>query len=181
MLLLSLLPETMQNALHYQRSTVANAEYWRLISGHLLHSNYWHLAMNLGGLALVMLLHGSYHTSWQLWLRVATASLLISIAIYLWSPDIAIYVGLSGVLHALLCWGALVDIQRKEPTGSLLLIGLIGKVGWEQWHGADAQLAALINAEVAIDAHLYGLISGMLLWCATLVCQRFWPANSSSR
>lgn len=164
MLLLALLPSQFTSLLELNRGAVAQGQYWRIVSGHFLHSNYWHLLLNLGGLLLVMLLHGQYFTQHRMLLLLTLSSALIGVAIYLFSPAIQIYVGLSGVLHALLCIGALIDIQRKEMTGYLLLAGLIIKAGYEQWYGADQQLAELISADVAIDAHLYGVITGFILW-----------------
>ena len=52
-----MLPESMQHILAYQKANVASGEAWRLISGHLLHSNFYHLLLNGGGLLVIMLLH----------------------------------------------------------------------------------------------------------------------------
>lgn len=171
--LLALLPHSWQQLLQYHRDAIAMGEYWRLFSGHLLHSNYWHLLMNLGGLLLAMLLHGVYSDYRQRVLSWLLSALAISLALYYFSPQLHIYVGLSGLLHAMLTLGALQDIQRKLTTGWLLLAGLIGKVLWEQWHGPDAGLAALINADVAIDAHLYGVCSGLAITALSSVMRRF--------
>lgn len=161
MVLLAMLPDSWQQALQYNRADISNSQYWRLFSGHLLHSNTWHLLMNLAGLLLAMLLHGSYYRGNMLTLQWLLCSLAISMALYYYSPQIHVYVGLSGLLHAMLTLGALKDIQLKLGTGWLLLAGLIGKVSWEQWQGPDAELAELINASVATDAHLYGVCSGL--------------------
>lgn len=163
MLTLAWLPESVTQLLQYQHTSLEQGQIWRLISGHLLHSNYWHLLMNLAGLLLVMLLHGHYWRWQNLLLQWLSASVLISIALYLFSPEIVIYVGLSSLLHAMLTIGALKDIQLKMKTGWLLLAGLIIKVGYEQWHGPDQALAELINASVATDAHLFGVMSGLLI------------------
>ncbi|WNO60743.1 rhombosortase [Rheinheimera sp. MMS21-TC3] len=158
-----MLPEQIQQLFFYQYSAIEQAEYWRLLTGHLMHSNNWHLVMNLAGLGLVYLLHGRYYTAWSIILYVGCTALGISYLLLFFAPEIKVYVGLSGVLHALLCIGAFKDIQHKEPTGKILFFGLIAKVGYEQWQGPDADLAQLINANVAIDAHLYGVISGFIL------------------
>lgn len=163
-LLLSLLPEPFQSALRYSRTAIATGEYWRLITGHLLHSNGWHLLMNLGGLLLAMLLHSACFNYRQLIVQWLFCAVIISALLYVGSTSIHYYVGLSGLLHAMLTLGALKDIQLKMSTGWLLLAGLIAKVSWEQWHGPDAELANLINASVATDAHLYGVASAILLW-----------------
>ncbi|KUM52882.1 rhombosortase [Rheinheimera sp. EpRS3] len=161
MVLFAILPDSWQQVLRYNRADISNSQYWRLFTGHLLHSNNWHLLMNLAGLLLAMLLHGSYYRGKMLTLQWLLCGLAISLALYYYSPQIHIYVGLSGLLHAMLTLGALKDIQLKLSTGWLLLAGLIGKVGWEQWQGPDAKLAELINASVATDAHLYGVCSGL--------------------
>ena len=167
-LVLALLPDSLQQILTYQRSALSEGQFWRLLSGHLLHSNLWHLLMNLAGLLLAMLLHSHYYKTLQLVIYWVIFALLVSLAIYVLSPDIRIYVGLSGVLHAMLTLGAIEDIKRKMPTGGLLLAGLVGKVIYEQWWGPDAQLAQLIDAQVATDAHLYGVAAALLLATATL-------------
>lgn len=171
LILAALLPEHWQALLRYSRSGVSSAEYWRLFSGHLLHSNYWHLLMNLGGLVLAMLLHAGCFNYRQLALQWLLSALAISVLLYIFASDIQIYVGLSGLLHAMLTFGAIKDIQLKITTGWLLLAGLITKVAWEQWQGPDAELAELINASVATDAHLFGVLTAVVLSLAGAVLQ----------
>lgn len=163
MLLAALLPENWQLALQYQRSALEQGQLWRALSGHLLHANHWHLLLNLAGLLLAVLLHGRYFSARQLLVQWAVYALAISALLYLFSTNIHSYVGLSGVLHAMLTLGAIKDVQQRDHSGYLLLAGLIAKVSYEQWQGPDAELASLIGADVAIDAHLYGVITGVLL------------------
>lgn len=163
MIVLALVPEHWQLTLQYQRSALEQGQLWRALSGHLLHANHWHLLLNLAGLLLAFLLHGRYFSARQLLLQWFAFSLAISVLLYLFSTNIYSYVGLSGVLHAMLTQGAIKDVQQAERSGYLLLTGLIAKVAYEQWQGPDAELASLIGADVAIDAHLYGVISGVLL------------------
>ena len=162
-LLLALTPDSWHQALRYSRSGLEQSEYWRLFTGHLLHSNNWHLLMNLGGLLLAALLHGRYFRSAVLLSQWLFAALLISVALYFGSAQIHAYVGLSGLLHAMLMLGAVKDIQLKQRGGYLLFAGLLLKVVYEQWQGPDSDLATLIAANVAIDAHLYGVISGLII------------------
>jgi rhomboid family GlyGly-CTERM serine protease len=172
LLLLALLPDSWQNVLRYSRADIATGSYWQLFSGHLLHSNHWHLLMNLAGLLLAMLLHGRYFSATELSMQWLFGTLLISLALYTFSPAISVYVGLSGLLHCLLTIGAIMDIRKRQRGGWLLLIGLGGKVLWEQWQGPDASLAELINANVAIDAHLYGVLSGCAIGLSCWLWQR---------
>lgn len=162
--ILALPVQSVQDTLWYNRYAVAEYQYWRLITAHLMHSNWVHLLLNSGGLLLVMLLHAEYQRRQPLLWQCLFAALLISLLTWLWQPHIVEYVGLSGVLHALLCYGALCDSQLKKVGGKLLLFGLIAKVAYEHYQGPDHALGQLINAEVAIFAHLYGLIAGFLLF-----------------
>ncbi len=161
LVLLHLLPESFRSVLEYHRAEPD--QLWRALTGHFLHSNHWHLVMNLGALLLMLMLHQLYYNLKSLALLLVSGCVAISVLLYLFSPDIQIYVGLSGWLHCFITTGALLDIKHKIQSGWLILLGVIAKVTYEQWQGPDAELAALIDANVAIDAHLYGVICGLLL------------------
>ncbi|WP_341503771.1 rhombosortase [Gallaecimonas sp. GXIMD4217] len=165
-ILAAILPESGQSLLVYERSSLESLELWRLLTGHLLHTNGWHLLLNLGGLGLIAWLHGSYYNPLGWWLRLGYLALVISVGLYLWLPDLSWYVGLSGALHGLLLMGAAEDIKRGEQTGWWLLGGVIAKVFWEQLAGGSAQVTALIDARVVTEAHLLGVLAA-LPWVAT--------------
>jgi rhomboid family GlyGly-CTERM serine protease len=175
--LLFVLPQPLQQLFAYQRAELAGGELWRLFSGHLLHSNLYHLLLNGGGLLIIMLLHAGYQRQLSLLWQVLFSALLISGLIYWFNPQVQRYVGLSGILHSLLFFGALLDIKTKKTGGVLLTLGILAKIGYEQYHGPDAELGQLISATVAIEAHLYGVISGGLLFA--LVCIKDRPDSNS--
>ena len=161
LVILHFLPENLRAVLEYHRAEPEQV--WRAVTGHLLHSNHWHLVMNMGALLLMLMLHQLYYSLNSFALLLLLGCIGISILLYLFSPDIQIYVGLSGWLHCFITVGALLDIKHKIQSGWLILLGVIAKVTYEQWQGPDAELATLIDANVAIDAHLYGVICGLLL------------------
>lgn len=156
-------PQTVQVALEYNRLALAQGEVWRLLSGHLLHSNVYHLLMNLSGLFIMMLLHAPLPKRLAFGWQLLILSLTTGVCLWLFASQIDLYVGLSGVLHGILCFGAVLDIRQGYRSGLLILVGVAVKLALEQFYGPDAELAAKIAAEVAIDAHLYGAISGVLL------------------
>ncbi len=146
----------------YKRSLIANGELWRLLTGHFFHTNEYHLLLNLGGLYLLWGIHGRFYTKANyslLWLFV---SLFIGLGLYLCSPELEQYVGLSGVLHGVFVWGSLLDIKAKDKTGYLLFIGVWLKILHEQIYGASEDIVSLIDANVAIDAHLLGAVGGLV-------------------
>jgi rhomboid family GlyGly-CTERM serine protease len=162
--LLFFLPDPWQQFLAYQRENLASGELWRLITGHLLHTNLYHLLLNGGGLLIIMLLHASYQRQLALLWQLLFTAIVISALMYWRQPNIQQYVGLSGVLHGLLFFGALLDIKTAKTGGVLLTLGILAKVAYEQYQGPDAELGQLINATVAIDAHWYGVIAGGVMF-----------------
>ena len=167
LILLQLLPESLRSLLEFHRAEPA--QLWRALTGHLLHSNHWHLLMNLVALLLMLVLHQHYYSLRSFALVFVSGCVGISLLLYLYSPDIQIYVGLSGWLHCFITVGALLDIKHKMHSGWLILLGVVAKVAYEQWQGPDTELAALIEAHVAIDAHLYGVICGLVLGFGCLI------------
>lgn len=161
-IILFVLPQPVQQYLEYNRAAIADGQLWRLLSGHLLHSNSYHLLMNMAGLMVMMLIHGALAQRLALWWQYLIFSAVISVALWFFSPQIQLYVGLSGVLHGLLCFGAVLDIRQGYRSGYLILVGVAAKIITEQYFGPDADLSAKIAAEVAIDAHLYGAIAGIV-------------------
>lgn len=149
------------STLVYQKNAIDNGEIWRVFTGHLFHTNLNHLLLNLAGLWLLWSLHGQYYKPLQYVFLVLISALVTSMGIYYFS-DIKQYVGLSGLLHGVFIWGAVLDIVNKLKSGYLLLIGVVAKVAHEQVYGASDDVASLIDANVAIDAHLWGAIGGIL-------------------
>ncbi|GAA0356786.1 hypothetical protein GCM10009092_21280 [Bowmanella denitrificans] len=155
--------------LTYDRTMLQSGEWWRLLSGHLLHTNFNHLLLNAAGMLLLWALHGHYYRFFPYLGLMLCCALICSIGLYWGSPELIRYVGLSGILHGLFAWGAGMDIRHGIKSGWLLLMGLWGKVLYEQWAGPSQEVAKLINANVAIDAHLFGALAGMLALAASVL------------
>ena len=148
--------------LAYRRSAIGDGQWWRLVTGNLLHTNHWHLLMNLAGLWVVLFLHHFHYHIKGLSILFVILCLFEGIGLYLGYPQLLGYVGLSGMLHGLFTYGAVQDIRRNIRSGYLLLLGVIVKVGHEQLYGASDDVTAMIGARVATEAHLVGLVSGLI-------------------
>lgn len=152
------------NWLAYDRYAIQGLETWRLLSGNIVHTNGYHVLLNLAGLTLLWALHGEHYRV-GLFLKVFVwCSLGTSVGLYFFAQDLIWYAGLSGALHGIFVWGACMDIRKHMASGWLLIIGVAAKVIYEQISGSSAEVAALIDAKVAIDAHLFGAISGLLIF-----------------
>lgn len=159
--------------LEYNRESILNhQQFWRFFTGHLLHTNYAHFLLNTLALVLLWALHGQFYSIPHFISLFLFSALVISSALFFFTPEMNQYVGLSGVLHAVYIWGALKDIENKDKSGYLLLIGGIVKVAHEQIYGASEDVANLINATVAIDAHLWGINSGIIFFIISIAINR---------
>jgi len=146
----------------YQKQLISQGEIWRLFTGHFLHTNIYHLLLNLAALIMLWLLHGRFYSKENYTALFLLTALIISVGLYYFSPDLQQYVGLSGVLHGVFVFGAIMDIRAKDKTGYLLFIGVWVKIAHEQIYGASTDISTLIAASVAIDAHLWGALGGLV-------------------
>ena len=157
----------------YDRNQLHNFQWWRLITGHFLHTNTMHLLLNVTGLTLLWALHGHYYKTSRYVLQFIVLCLGTAISLYVFAQQMQWYVGLSGVLHGLFVIGAYFDIRHRLKSGWIMLIGVWLKVGHEQIYGASEDVAQLIAANVAIDAHLYGTIAGCIIILYYLLVEKF--------
>jgi rhomboid family GlyGly-CTERM serine protease len=158
--LISLGGEPTRLALRYERSAIVAGEYWRLVTGHLVHGSLAHLLLNLAGLGLIVALFPR-HYSLQQWLLISAAgAACIDVMFVFYEPQLQWYVGLSGVLHGLLAAGALAWWKQETSTlASILSLLLVAKLVWEQFYGA---LPLSGDMPVIVNAHLYGALGGLL-------------------
>ncbi|MGS0683485.1 rhombosortase [Shewanella sp. 125m-7] len=159
--------------LAYQRYLIVDGQWWRLLTGNLLHTNAWHLYMNLAGFWVIIALHEQHYRAKTLGLLFCSLCLMQGLGLLVFYPTLIGYVGLSGMLHGLFTFGAVMDIRQGLKSGYLLLSGVIIKVGYEQFFGASIEMSQLIDARVATEAHLVGLVSGLVSVAALMAYQRF--------
>ena len=150
--------------LAYDRYAIQGLETWRILTGNIVHTNGPHLLLNLAGLTLLWALHGEHYRVGRFLKVFVWCSIGTSVGLYFFAENLIWYAGLSGALHGMFVWGACMDINNKVHSGWLLLAGVGVKIGYEQLAGSSAQVAALIDAKVAVDAHLFGAISGLIIF-----------------
>lgn len=170
--------ETARLALRYERTAVMEGEYWRLLTGHLVHATAAHLLLNMAGLGLIgMLFRRDY--SLRQWLMILLASVVaIDLGFVLFEPQLQWYVGLSGVLHGALAAGALAWWRHETRLLALALTAvLVGKLGWEQWQGA---LPLSGDMPVIVAAHLYGAVGGLAAGGAIWLWSQRWSPRPRS-
>ena len=148
--------------LAWYRSSIEQGEIWRLITGHFQHLSWNHWLMNQLGFALILWLLPMLLSRFRWLLACVVGSVFISLG--LWFTDIQGYVGLSGLLYTLLFYGTLIDRSIPFKVKSLLLSAVLLKVVVEQfWPGLNQSTEDYIGGFVAVDAHLFGSIVGILM------------------
>ena len=154
------------NALRYERTAIAQGEWWRLLTGHLVHLGAWHAALNAAAFLVLWILFRRDYRLRQ-WLLIVIVSIVaIDAGLWLLDPRIEWYVGASGALHGIAAAGAVSRIRQMRREGWVLAALLVVKLSYEQARGA---MPFTESMPVVVDAHLYGAIGGtfaaLLTWC----------------
>ena len=156
----------------WQRDAFDTGEYWRLVSGHLVHLGFGHLWPNVVALAIIGLLFEDVFRNAD-WARIgAAAAAAIDLGLYVLDPEVSWYVGLSGVLHGYVAAGALALIMRGEKLGVVLAAGVAAKLIFEQVVGPVPFTAASVGGPVVVAAHLYGVVGALLAEGASELVRR---------
>jgi rhomboid family GlyGly-CTERM serine protease len=176
--LLELGGDSLRLSCRYDRVPVLQGEYWRLLTGHLVHASWEHLIGNLAGVGLVAALFPRDYSLKQWLLILSLSAVSIDAGFVLHEPQLQWYVGLSGILHGALAAGAIAWWRHEARTLALILTGIfIGKLGWEQAHGA---LPFSGDLTVVVDAHLYGAMGGLVAAVLIGLWQHYWPRRARS-
>jgi rhomboid family GlyGly-CTERM serine protease len=151
----------MVSTLQFDRELIDQGQYWLLLTGHLVHLNWAHWALNMAGLVIVAVFFSPYGTVLD-WLFVLVFSaLVVGLGLYWLHPGLIWYVGLSGVLHGLFVYGAIREIRFYPFSGYVLVLLLAGKLLWEYMNGALPGSEEMVGGRVLVEAHLYGAIAGL--------------------
>jgi rhomboid family GlyGly-CTERM serine protease len=164
--------EPVRQALRYDRQAVLAGQFWRLLTGNLVHLGAGHLAEDMAGLMLLWLLLEPALAGWR-WVATAYGGCLaVGLGLLWFDPGVVWYVGISGALNTLWAAGALILIVRRAPGGLLLGGFLLLKIIWEQTHGPIPFSVATTGGPVIVAAHLYGALAGLCLGAYWLFSER---------
>jgi rhomboid family GlyGly-CTERM serine protease len=153
--------DTARMWLRYDRSGIEAGAWWRLLSAHLVHLGWPHTLMNIAALLLTGAIAGQSLRPFEWWIVTLSCACGISVGLYVFDPNVAWYVGLSGVLHGLLSAAAVALWLERDVLGAWLGAGVIVKLAYEQRFGPLPATQALTGDSVIIDAHLYGALCGI--------------------
>jgi rhomboid family GlyGly-CTERM serine protease len=150
----------LRESLRYERAGLEAGEFWRLLSGQLVHLGTGHLVLNLAALGVLGLLFEDALDRLEWALASLVSAFAIDVGLYWFSGEVQWYVGLSGVLHGLMAAGSLKLLAARASSGLILLSITIGKLLWEQFGGPLPYSELTSGGPVIVDAHLYGALGG---------------------
>ncbi len=169
--LLIVLLQYFQSDLLFQRESINNGKLWLLLTGNFVHTNTYHLLMNLAGLSFICFLFKDHLSTTLFYLSLFITTLSVGLGLYFFNPELIWYAGLSGSLYGLYIVAATSAVVSKDYlTGLPILIVMPTKLFWDSQHtGLTDSSAALIGAPVATDAHIYGLLAGVVISIAFII------------
>ncbi len=146
----------------FDRAAIGQGAWWRLISGHWVHSDLEHAIWDIGALLLLGLLLES-RLKGELFAVLALSTLGIDLWLWFAAPGLDYYCGLSGILNGLLALG-LLRWWQEDPHPILWLTGLgaVLKVVWESL--ANTALLTHTAWPSVPAVHGVGLVCGLLLY-----------------
>ena len=149
----------------YYLKTNMLIEPWRFYSAHFVHVGWVHLGLNMLALFCLPYIFKQINPKWFL-SALITLPLFLSLIFYWVYPHLMVYAGFSGVLHGLYALAGIYALAHplERKFGYLILVALAIKLIWEGVVDHSLGTADLIGSPVMIEAHLWGVIGGVLLW-----------------
>ena len=149
--------------LQYERDRVLAGEWWRLITGHLVHLDAAHLAVN----AVVILAWLSLFDERSLgWILSASCcyALLAGLGLLIFSAELTWMLGASAITYALVGGSAFRALLRGPRLLGAAVLGALGlKALAEQAWGLESWLSHFVDYPIASEAHVYGIAAGIVL------------------
>ncbi|WP_076585187.1 rhombosortase [Vibrio ostreicida] len=151
--------EPLANLTYWNRTLIFDDQWWRILTGNFTHTNFTHLGMNLAGLWVISYLFRPKSLS-LMWVLLGVS---LGVGVLNLMSNMSTYVGLSGALHGFFAYYALKEWLEGRSSSGWLVLGVIAKVTWEMTMGASQSTSELIGARVAVESHMFGTISGLVL------------------
>lgn len=142
-----------------EREAVAQGQWWRLWSGHLLHLDATHALLNLAALAVIAGLALRQRMGGEVVAAALAGMPLLSVGLLWLDPALQWYAGLSGILHGLL---VIVLARRGGVLAWAVLALLAAKLAWEWQAGSPWEGFTVVTL-----AHRIGAVWGVV-WVVVL-------------
>ena len=156
-----------QSALVYNRAAVADGEFWRLVTGNLVHLSMPHFLIDVTALLVagaLIEMHRYRHFA----MLCLVSGALIGVTLYVAMPEIVVFGGLSGVVTAAVTYLCLHGVRQEGAWKWLCLLvlaGLVAKLGVEMAFGFSLTVGAGTQTFVPVPvSHAVGAVTALLLF-----------------
>lgn len=159
--------QSLDIGLSFNRNAIECGEFWRLLTGGLVHANVIHLLMNVAGLCCLELLYDDLKIKFHVrCLGIIFLVFGINSFLYLFLTSTHFYFGFSGALHGLFVWHSLKEWQRTRSWFPLIILSLlIGKLIIDASYENNIS-SQLIGMRVHWQAHWIGaFMGGIISFC----------------
>ena len=145
----------------FDRFAIAGGEWWRLITGHWVHSDAAHAGWDIAALLLLGILF-EQRLGWRLPLALLAGTAGVDAWLWWGEPSLSIYCGLSGILNSLLIVGLLhLWCDFHHPMVLVTVVGAALKIILEIYIG-QALLTQTAWPSVP-TAHAAGFLCGLIM------------------
>ncbi|MCP4374718.1 MAG: rhombosortase [bacterium] len=157
-----------QTVLQYDRGAISAGQQWRLMTGHMVHWGWRHLAGDISALILLCWAINP-RGGWKVTLAALGGAVVISLAIMIFDPGTVIYRGMSGVNYGLLAWAVLARLAassgRTAACYAATLAALAAKVLVDAF-APDLLPSVGLPEGITLTgiAHAAGFYAVMLIW-----------------
>lgn len=156
----------LRTSLLYDRTALADGQFWRIWTGHLVHFGWPHLAVDAGLLAILGWFVERSHPAFTRWSLVLMPA-FISAAIWWFDPTMQRYGGLSAVNLGLLLYLAAQGWRRDWtdwfwPAVIAVYVGELALEYYRGGHGGGAIRFDDASIRVATGAHLASAVYALL-------------------
>ncbi len=169
MIAVSALAQSWPDALawmQFDRAAIRGGQWYRLLTGNLVHYDWVHLAANLGAFAFLgwMALRRARGALWV----VPISAAAVGASLFAWADGVATYRGISGIACALLAWMLVVmalEDRRWQAIGWLgMLLLITAKSVYETATGLVLlPTSAPEGVDVVGITHVVGLATGAVM------------------
>ncbi len=166
-------PQSTINQLALIHDKVASGEVWRILTSQFVHLGVNHTMLNLVGYLIISVSFRAEITPRREATGLLICTLGVGSGIYLFNPEIPWYVGLSGAIWGMLAHYLVVGWQRAPMLSLIFALYMLVKTLYEQLGDYnDSFTGEAIGGIVAVDSHLYGIVTGIAVGLITLLLKR---------
>jgi len=154
----------------FTRVDIDAGQWWRFLTGNFVHLTWRHFAMNTLALVAIYALYSNCLKLNSMVFIFLLSCLSVTMGIWIFSPELQWYVGLSGALHGLLITLIIIDyVKNKYVLNIVLLLAVMTKLVWEGMMGPMPGSESTAGGPVVVQAHLYGFMGGLLIATCILI------------